>query len=68
GSGSPVAYGVLESEIKKGMKVDEAIPIVIKAVRMAMKRDAATGNNVMVAVVDKGGYREIVSADVEAAV
>lgn len=59
GSGSPVAYGVLESEFKEGMKIDEALPIAIKALKTAMKRDVATGNEVMVAIVTKRGYREL---------
>ncbi|MEM3401964.1 MAG: archaeal proteasome endopeptidase complex subunit beta [Candidatus Hadarchaeales archaeon] len=65
GSGSSVAYGVLESEIKKGMKIDEVLPIVVKAIKTAMKRDIATGNEVMVAVIDRGGYREIPPASIK---
>ncbi|MFQ6129363.1 MAG: archaeal proteasome endopeptidase complex subunit beta [Candidatus Hadarchaeaceae archaeon] len=59
GSGSPVAYGVLETEFREGMSIEEASPIVIKAVRTAMKRDIATGNEVMVATITKRGYREL---------
>lgn len=65
GSGSPVAYGVLENEIRKGMKVDEIVPIAVKAVRTAMKRDAATGNSVMVAVITKDRYREFFTSEIE---
>ncbi|MCK4405839.1 MAG: proteasome subunit beta, partial [Hadesarchaea archaeon] len=59
GSGSPVAYGVLETEFREGMSIEEASPIVIKAVRTAMKRDIATGNEIMVATITKRGYREL---------
>ena len=59
GSGSPVAYGVLENEFRENMKVSDAIPVVIRAVRSAMKRDIATGNEVMVALVTGEGYREL---------
>ena len=59
GSGSPVAYGVLETEFREGMSIEEASPIVIKAVRTAMKRDIATGNEIMVAAITKRGYREL---------
>jgi len=65
GSGSPVAYGVLENEFRENMKVEEAIPVVIKAVRSAMKRDIATGNEVMVAVITEKGYRELTSEEIK---
>jgi len=59
GSGSPVAYGVLETEFREGMSIEEASPIVIKAVRTAIKRDIATGNEITVAAINKRGYREL---------
>ncbi len=59
GSGSPVAYGVLETEFKEGTKVDTALPIAVKAIKTAMRRDIATGNEVMAASVTKGGYFEL---------
>ena len=59
GSGSPVAYGVLETEFKEGIGIEEALPIAIKAVRTAIKRDIATGNEIMVAAITKKGYREL---------
>ncbi len=59
GSGSPVAYGVLETEFKEGMSIEEALPIAIKAVRTAIKRDIATGNEVMVAAITTKRYREL---------
>jgi len=59
GSGSPIAYGVLEAQFKEGMSVKETIPVVLKAVTSAMKRDAASGDSFDIAVVTKEGYREI---------
>ena len=59
GSGSPIAYGVLESEFKEGKSIEEALPIAIKAMKAAMKRDIATGNEIMVAMITKRGYREL---------
>jgi len=59
GSGSPVAYGVLEPGYKEGMSVKEAIPLVVRAVNSAMKRDSASGDSFDVAVVSKDGYREL---------
>ncbi|MCS7095929.1 MAG: archaeal proteasome endopeptidase complex subunit beta [Candidatus Bathyarchaeota archaeon] len=59
GSGSPIAYGVLEDKFKEGMTVDEALPIIVRAVNSAMKRDTASGDNFNVAVIDGKGYREL---------
>ncbi len=60
GSGSPVAYGILEDEYRKDMNVKDLIPIAIKAVSAAIKRNAGTGDGFDVAVVTKdAGYREL---------
>jgi proteasome beta subunit len=59
GSGSPVAYGVLEPGYKECMSISEAIPLVVRAVTSAMKRDSASGDSFDVAVISKEGYREL---------
>lgn len=59
GSGSPIAYGVLEDAYHEEMSAQELLPVVVKAVNAAMKRDVASGNNYNVAVIDKNGYREL---------
>lgn len=59
GSGSPVAYGILESEFKEGMSVQEASRVAARAIAAAIKRNAGTGDGVDVAIIDKKGYREL---------
>jgi proteasome beta subunit len=59
GSGSPVAYGVLEDNYRKDMSVKEAVSLVIRAVKSAMKRDTASGNSFDVVVIEKEGYHEL---------
>ncbi|MEM2946917.1 MAG: archaeal proteasome endopeptidase complex subunit beta [Candidatus Bathyarchaeia archaeon] len=59
GSGSPIAYGVLEDKFREGMSVAEALPIIVRAVDSAMKRDTASGDSFNVAIVDANGYREL---------
>jgi proteasome beta subunit len=59
GSGSPIAYGVLEDKYRENMSVEELLPIIIKAVDSAMKRDAASGDSFNVAIIDERGYREL---------
>jgi proteasome beta subunit len=59
GSGSPIAYGVLEDKYKENMTIETLLPIVVQAVNSAMKRDAASGDSFDVAVIDEEGYREL---------
>jgi proteasome beta subunit len=59
GSGSPIAYGVLEDKYKEDMPVKELIPIIVKAINSAMKRDIASGDSYKVAVIDETGYKEL---------
>jgi proteasome beta subunit len=59
GSGSPVAYGVLEDKYKQDSSLKDTLPIVVRAVDAAMKRDAASGDSFDVSVIDKKGYREL---------
>jgi len=59
GSGSPVAYGVLEDRYKQDAAVKDMLGIVVKAVESAMRRDAASGDSFDVTIIDKKGYREL---------
>jgi len=63
GSGSPVAYGVLEDEYRENMPVKEILPIIVKAVSSAMKRNAASGDSFNIAVIDENGYRELTGGE-----
>jgi len=59
GSGSPIAYGVLEDKYKEGMAIKDLMSVVVRAVDAAMKRDSASGDSYDVAVIDGKGYREL---------
>jgi proteasome beta subunit len=59
GSGSPVAYGYLESEFKEDLSVNEAYKIAIQAIAAAIRRNAGTGDNINAVIIDKEGYREL---------
>ncbi|MBU0666379.1 MAG: proteasome subunit beta [Nanoarchaeota archaeon] len=60
GSGSTMAYGVLESQYKKDMTEQEGINMAIKALNAAIQRDSASGEGVDVTVIDKKGIRKAV--------
>ena len=63
GSGSPIAYGMLEEKFKEDLSLEEALSIVARALRSAMKRDVATGDDLDIAVIDKNGYRDLSSEE-----
>jgi len=59
GSGSPVALGVLEAEYEENLPRKKAVELAIRAIAAAIERDAATGNSILVSVIDKDGYQEV---------
>jgi proteasome beta subunit len=63
GSGSPIAYGVLEDEYVENSPIDKVLPVVVRAVNSAMKRDSASGDSFDVVVINKDGYRELNEED-----
>ncbi|MEA2090337.1 MAG: archaeal proteasome endopeptidase complex subunit beta [Thermoproteota archaeon] len=63
GSGSPIAYGVLEDKYKEDITVGDLLSMVVRAVNSAMKRDTASGDSFDVAIIDKKGYRELTSGE-----
>ncbi len=58
GSGSPVAYGVLEKEYRKNMSLEEAKHLAFKAVEAALSRDGFSGEGVDVVVIGPNYYTE----------
>ncbi len=59
GSGSMFALGVLERGYKEDMEESEAISLATSALLAAMKRDIASGDDFMIAIIDDEGYREL---------
>ena len=59
GSGSPVAYGYLESEYRDNTSVNDAYKVAMNAIAAAIRRNAGTGDNINVVIIDKNGYREL---------
>lgn len=55
GSGTPYAYGHLETAYEEGLSIEEATGVAIDAVAVASERDLASGNGVNVGVVRADG-------------
>ncbi|MDA4131013.1 MAG: proteasome subunit beta [Thaumarchaeota archaeon] len=51
GSGSPIAYGVLENSYHKDLSMEEAKKIATSAVKAAMERDPGSGNGIDVVAI-----------------
>ncbi len=59
GSGSPVAYGVLEEGYQEGMSVAKGVTLAANAIIAATRRNVYTGDHFDIAVIDKAGFREV---------
>ncbi|MEB3860917.1 MAG: archaeal proteasome endopeptidase complex subunit beta [Desulfurococcales archaeon] len=58
GSGSPVAYGVLEDSYREDLDLEEAVKVAVSAVKSAIRRDVATGDGVDVVIIGRNLYEE----------
>lgn len=59
GSGGPIAYGLLEDSYSDDLTVKDGIPLVIRAIRSSMERDAASGNGFDIAYITRSTYHEL---------
>jgi len=59
GSGSPIAYGLLETGYKEDISIEDGVNLIVKAIQSSMKRDSASGDSFDVAVITNEGYREL---------
>jgi proteasome beta subunit len=65
GSGSEVAIGYLEDSYKKGVTTKDAVKNVARALAIAIRRNAATGDGMIIAVITKSGYTEYSGKELE---
>jgi len=65
GSGSPMAYGVLEQEYSSEKTVQESIAVAIKAINSAMSRDTATGNGINLVTITKDEFRSYDESEIK---
>ncbi|MDI6719476.1 MAG: archaeal proteasome endopeptidase complex subunit beta [Methanomicrobiales archaeon] len=58
GSGSPMALGVLEDQYHADLEEKEAADLAIRALKAAMRRDIASGEDISVVVIAADKYEE----------
>jgi proteasome beta subunit len=64
GSGSPYVYGVLEDNYKDGLSTSDAVDIAIRALNAAMKRDAASGDGIDLAIINKKEFKQLTDDEI----
>jgi proteasome beta subunit len=58
GSGTEIAIGVLEEGYKEGITIEEAKPLVIRAIKSAISRDAMSGDGIDFLIITEEGIAE----------
>ncbi len=65
GSGSPMAYGVLEDRYVENMPIEEGVELAVRALHNAMKRDSASGDGIDVVKITPDGYIQVEEAEIK---
>ncbi len=65
GSGSPMAYGVLEDRYVENMPIEEGVELAVRALHNAMKRDSASGDGIDVVKITPDGYIQVEDSEIK---
>src|SRR3989338_3818817 len=65
GSGSVMAFGVLETLYKKGLSVEEGVKLAAKGINAAVQRDIASGNGIDIITITREGIKKVLSKEIE---
>jgi len=65
GSGSIVAYGVLEAMYKKDVTVKEGVDLCVKCLNVAIQRDIGSGNGIVAYTITKDGMKKVFDRDID---
>jgi len=63
GSGSVIAYGVLETLYKKDMSIEEGVKLAVKSINAALQRDSASGGGLDVITITKAGIKTVLDKE-----
>ncbi len=63
GSGSVMAYGVLENDYKKGLTVADGVKLALKSLNAALRRDSASGSGYDVVTITSSGIKRVIEKD-----
>jgi len=65
GSGSPIAYGVLESGYRGDISMEEGVKLAVRAISAAMRRDSASGESIEAVKIGKEGFKEVAEGEIK---
>jgi len=65
GSGSVMAYGVLETLYDPNLTVDDGVGLAIKSINAALQRDSATGNGLNIVTITKKGLERVYDKNID---
>lgn len=65
GSGSVIAYGVLEDKYRDDLSTEEAQELAIRSLQSAMERDTASGNGIRLATITAGGVETMEEDEID---
>ncbi len=63
GSGSSLAYGVLETLYTKDITVKDGVKLALKAINAAVQRDLATGDGIDVVTITDQGVKKVLTKE-----
>ena len=64
GSGSVMAYGVLETLWKKDMTIEEGIQLALKGLNAAIQRDMNSGNGFDIVTITNEGVKKVITKEI----
>ena len=68
GSGSVMAYGVLETLFKENTSIKEGIQLAVKAINAAIQRDIGSGQGIDVATITGEGFRKVLTKNIDSTI
>ncbi|MEM4397456.1 MAG: proteasome subunit beta [Candidatus Woesearchaeota archaeon] len=64
GSGGMFAMGVFDAQYKKDMTQEQAVDLAVKGINSALQRDSASGDGIDVVVINKEGFKKIMTKEI----
>lgn len=65
GSGSPIALGLIQEHYSREKPIKETLKLAVKAVKVAMERDAASGEGIDASVIDQSGFKKLSKEEID---
>ena len=65
GSGTEIVYGLLETDYKKDLTLEEAKELVKRAINASLKRDTGSGGGIDIVAITKEGIKRLEKKEIE---